>query len=293
MNVFRRSWDLTRVTFGVINKDKELFGFQITGIIMSLFFLIFFIGAYIFLGVISLAGEINISAFHYFMIFILYFGLAFINAFFSVCVVYTSGTRFNGGDATFGESIGFAFKRIEKIFLWAIVSSTVGLILKAIENLAKRIKVIGAIIIFLLNSLIGFAWSISTIFVLQGIVYKDIGPFSAIKDSVITLRKTWGESLIKYLGFGTIEFLIIFFGFVLFVPISILAFVNSLWFIGLLFIGLLMIYWTITVLTFNIANQVYNTALYVYANTGRIPGGYSEEHMQGVFKTKKEVLGFR
>ena len=46
------------------------------------------------------------------------------------------------------------------------------------------------------------------------------------------------------------------------------------------------LYFLGVILVFNVANTIFNTALYVYADTGRIPEGYSQETMQNAFRPK-------
>ena len=77
------------------------------------------------------------------LIFIIYLGLAFITTFFSVATVYTIKTRFEGGDATFFQSLGFACSRFHLIILWSLVSATVGLILKLIGNMPVGTELTG------------------------------------------------------------------------------------------------------------------------------------------------------
>jgi len=43
----------------------------------------------------------------------------------------------------------------------------------------------------------------------------------------------------------------------------------------------------IVLLIFTVANSVYNTALFVYADTGKIPEGYNKELMTNAFRQKK------
>ncbi|MBA4057841.1 MAG: hypothetical protein C0490_24205, partial [Marivirga sp.] len=131
MNAFSRSWMITRLTFGVINKDRELLWFALLSFIFSTLFAI----AMIFPSIIPTLMENDFSRdslqlFEYVIIFLTYFGLAFIATFFNVCVVYTAKIRFEGGDATFGQSIGFAFSKIYLIFQWSLLSATVGLLLR-------------------------------------------------------------------------------------------------------------------------------------------------------------------
>lgn len=288
MNTFSRSWQLTKATFGIMNKDKELYLYPIFSIITTVLFFVALVAFAIFGGLLTLGNETALNSFVYVIIFINYLGIAFIGSFFSMCVVYTAKSRFEGNNATVGSSIGFAMKRIHKIFLWSLLAATVGIILKIIENFAQKVKGMGGIIIQIINNLLGMAWNIVTMFVIQGITYKDLGPFSAVKDSAITLRKTWGESLIKYFGFGIIEFLFFLLGLIIGIPLIIIGFMGG----GALGIAMLIIVFLYCIMvgfTFNIANQIYNTALYVYANTGKVPTGYNPEIIKNAFKKKQKA----
>jgi hypothetical protein len=74
----------------------------------------------------------------YAIIFLTYLGLAFIATFFNVCVVYTVKIRFEGGNATFMESLKFALSKIGLIFYWSLISATVGLVLTAWQKKQAR-----------------------------------------------------------------------------------------------------------------------------------------------------------
>lgn len=284
MGAFSRSWEITKTTLSVMKKDKEIFIFPILSIIVAICFLALFAVFVAITGIVSLAGGISVDFLVYFFLFILYLFLSAISVFFSVCVVYTASMHFSGKDAKLGESISFAFGRLGKIFSWAILSATVGVIFKILENAARRAKGAGKIFFSLFNYVVGALWSISTIFVVQGIVYKNLGPFASIKDSLITLKKTWGESLIKYVGFGFVQGLFISLGLIIFIPLIFVLFASPL--IVLFLLSFLVIYVVSVAIFFNLADSVFNTALYIYANTGRAPEGFSEEQLNQTFIPK-------
>ena len=52
-------------------------------------------------------------------------------------------------------------------------------------------------------------------------------------------------------------------------------------------VGVFIVYIVVLSLIFNVANSVYNTALFVYADTGKIPTGYNQNLMSNAFKQKK------
>src|SRR5690606_19984852 len=142
----------------------------------------------------------DLDVISYILMAVAYFVLAFVATFFNVCVVYTTKVRFEGGNATFFESLKFAFGRIHLIAAWSAVSASVGLLMHAIDRLAQRIGGAGEIVLDLVRSLIGLAWSVGTVFVVPVMVHEGGGPFASIKQSVAALKKTWGESLIRHYG---------------------------------------------------------------------------------------------
>ncbi len=287
MNAFSRSWMITKLSFGVINKDRELLWFAFLSFIFSTIFSI----AMIFPSIIPTLMEQGISEntlelYQYIIIFVTYFGLAFIATFFNVCVVYTTKVRFEGGNATFGESLRFAFSRLGLIFQWSLLSATVGLLLRVLQNLASRLGKAGELVANILISLLGMAWSIVSIFVVPVLVYEGLGPIDAIKKSVQVIKKTWGESLIRVIGLGLVQFVVSII--VVIAAIGITYVLSSAFdTYGLLIgitIGALML--LLSGLIFTVANTVFNTALYVYANKNIVASGFDEGIMRGAFERK-------
>lgn len=285
-NIFSRSWEITKLSFNVIKQDKEMIAFPILAGVFSLIFMAAMILPTLGVDVLSKLTNNQTQVFSYMIIFLVYLGLAFIATFFNVCVVFTTKTRFKGGDATFGDSLSFAFSKIHLIFSWSLVAATVGLLLRILDSMARKTKGVGRIIFLIMNSILGMVWSILTIFVVPGMVYYNLGPIAAIKKSAITLKRTWGESLIRYYGLGIAQFLFIILGIIIAIPI--ILFGALLGPIGItIAIIALIIYFLGVILVFTVANSVFNTALFVYADTGKIPLGFNEEVMKHTFKSTK------
>ena len=289
MGVFGRSWELTKLTFSIMKREKELFIFPVLSIIFSVIFIavILFPTIIIFL----FRGETVVwGIIEYLLIFITYFGLAFIAVFFNVCIVYTAATTFSKKGARFWNTIRFAFSKIHLIFLWSLVSATVGLIFRIIENFAKKIKGVGGIVISIINAIFGLAWSIITIFVVPGMVYHNLGPFAAIKKSVYVLKKTWGEYLIKVLGMGTSAFVFFILGIALGVGLIYLGLMFGGIVVALIIGFLVFIYLLSIIIFFSVASQIYDTALYVYAESGVVVEPYTKEMMIKAFRSKKKKM---
>jgi hypothetical protein len=288
MNAFSRSWTITKLAFSVINKDRELLGFALLSFVFSTIYAI----AMIFPFILPTLQENDFSrdslqVFEYVIIFLTYFGLAFIATFFNVCVVYTTKIRFEGGNATFGESFKFALSRLGVIFQWSLLSATVGLLLRILHDFAAKLGKVGQIIANIVIGLMGMAWSIVTIFVVPVLVYENIGPIDAIKKSTAVIKKTWGESLIRAIGLGLVQFLVFVIIIVLTAAIGYVLTNNfGVWGLAVAVAGgaLLLL---LTGLIFSVATTIFNTALYVYANSNQVASGFNEGVVKDAFRPKE------
>ena len=86
-----------------------------------------------------------------------------------------------------------------QILGWAVVSATIGVILKAIE---RRSGFVGNMV----ARMLGLAWSVATFLVVPVLVAERKGPLEAVQASVQLLRRTWGEDLLAGVGFGLLYF---------------------------------------------------------------------------------------
>ncbi len=285
MNAFSRSWEVTKASWHVLRQDKELLLFPVLSVVFSIAFVIAIIFPTVILAILN---EVSVVfAFPlYVSLFLMYFGLAFIATFFNTCVVYTTKTRFEGKNATFGDSMRFSFSKVHLIFYWSLVAATVGIILRMLENFAQKSR--GGFLIRIVVSMLGAAWSIVTLFVVPGMVYYGLGPFDAIKKSLSAIKKTWGENLIAYLGFGLAQMVLIVVGIFVLIPLFFLFLVlGPLGIVLVIVLGIL--YMVAVVLVFGILKSIFHTALFVYAEKGKVPSGYSKEMLKGAFVRKTGI----
>ena len=75
------------------------------------------------------------------------------------------GTGWRGGDPTMRSAIAAAWRRIGTIAIWAVIAATIGVILNAIH---ERAGWIGKIV----TSLLGWAWSFATFFIVPVLVLE-------------------------------------------------------------------------------------------------------------------------
>jgi hypothetical protein len=189
-------------------------------------------------------------------LFIWYFVSWFIVLFFNVGVVACARIRLEGGDPTVGDGFRAARENLSRIVMWALVSATVGLILRMI---AERSKLVGALI----AKFLGAAWAIATYFVVPVMIFEKRGPKDSMSASTQLIRKTWGESLVAAAGVGIIVMLFGIAGLAL--PIIGIFISPTAAVIGL---AAMILYWIVLSILSSALTGIYRTGLYLYATKG-------------------------
>jgi hypothetical protein len=197
------------------------------------------------------------------LLFVLYLISYFIVIYFNAAVIACATIRLNGGDPTVKDGLRIASQHIGKIFVWALVSATIGVLLSA---LSRRAGLAGRIAIWL----IGVAWSIATYFVVPVLIYEKEGAWGSLKKSASLFKRTFGESVVGNLAMG-----LIFFGLALvgLVPlfIGIWAYLTYASLLALIVcVAVAVIYWVVIACIQSAAQGVMTAALYRYATTGKI-----------------------
>ncbi|HEU4362124.1 MAG TPA: DUF6159 family protein [Mycobacterium sp.] len=111
----------------------------------------------------------------------------FIAIFFNVALAGCAVRSLRGDDTKVGEGINAAMRRIGPIIGWSLLATTVGLVLKALEN---RASTLGRIAVWLA----GAAWAIATFFVIPVLALEGSGPVRSLKRSAAVVKARWGES---------------------------------------------------------------------------------------------------
>ena len=86
-------------------------------------------------------------------LFLFYLANYFVIVFFNVALVSAASSRLAGGHATINDGLEVAWQRKGKIFQWALLSATVGIVLRMIE---ERASWLGRLV----GGLIGMAWTL-------------------------------------------------------------------------------------------------------------------------------------
>jgi len=275
---------LARSTWGVLMRDKHLIVFPIVSGILFLIVLASFaipLATLVDWGQMqqNANGNVRVPYWMYAVAFAFYFCTYFVTIFCNAALMSCAFLRFNGETPTVADGFRAAMARLPQIFAWALVSATVGVLLKVIENANEKV---GAII----ADLLGLGWSIMTFFVVPILVVEKLGPVEAVKGSIALLRRTWGEALVGRAGLGFILFLLA-------IPIFLVAIVGVYCLAtGLIPVGAVLLAAALVGFLMYLAvsaalHTIMLAALYEYAADGQVPEGFDRRVMRGAFEERE------
>jgi len=276
------SWELVKASAEVLRSDKELIVFPIVSAIGSLIVLATFAIPMFLAGVfdsmyVDGKGFQPLGMLVAFLFYLVQYTVIF---FANTALVGAALIRLRGGDPTVADGFRIASQRLGPILGYALMSATVGMVLRAI---AERAGIIGRIVI----SLVGFAWTVATYLVVPVLAAEDIGPIDAIKRSTQLLKRTWGEQLVGNAGVGAVFGLMMFGIFLIGIPLIVLAAISK----SLVLLGIAVLLVVLAALALGVISStltgIYSAAVYRFAAEGEVAGGFSADMIQSAFRTKK------
>jgi hypothetical protein len=270
MGSISRGFRLAKASWSVVRQDRELLILPVVSFLCSLVVLaVFGLGM---LGIgLPEQGE-SVRPGIYVLGFCMYVALAFVTIFFNAAVIGTAMKRLRGEPASIGDGLALARQHLGKIFVWALITASVGMVLRTIQ---ERSGLIGRI----LAGIVGIAWSVITYFVVPVLLFEPLPVGASIKRSAQIFRERWGE---QFTGSATI-------GIAVFVAAIPVVAVGALIIAVAPPVGIAL---TVIALGALIAagaacSGVFNAALYRYATTGDASGAFSEEDLNGSFRPKR------
>jgi hypothetical protein len=277
---FARSYQLVRASWTILRQDKELIIFPIlsgaASIVLAASFLIPLV---LFAHHDPEDQKIRIDFWWYLFTFLFYLVSYFITIFFNVGVMHCASIRMSGSDPTIAEGFQGAISNVVPILVWSLISATVGLILRLIE---ERLALVGRIV----ASLLGLGWSFLTYFAVPVMIFEGKSAGRAIKRSAELFKRTWGESVVGQAGMG------VFFGCLAFagvVPVALAVFLAAQGTLGAavatLIIAVAIFYWIALAAIATALKGIFNVALYRFAATGQA-GGFPPELIAGHWTPK-------
>lgn len=260
-----RGWSLTKTSFKVLSLDKEILALPLlAGVLQILAVVGLGLGAFG-LGLFPAEG---IGAGGLAALFLIYVAVYAIVIYFNAAVIEMATIRFNGGDPVLKDGLRKAWSRKGRILQWALVAATVGIIFRILRDQAKD-NILARILI----SFLEFGWNVATFFVIPIAIYQDLGPMDALKGSMGTMKRTWGESLTGVATTGIVFFAL---GLLGLIPLAI-GFLSGSTVVFFVMVGIAVLYWIALAAVNSAVDGILVAALYKYAVEGALPSAFANE----------------
>ncbi len=275
---FSRSWSLIKASASVLRSDKELLLFPLLSGICTLIVAASFLIPGILGGLFDRHSN-ELSPLAYLLMFAFYVVQYFVIIFFNSALVGAALIRLGGGDPTVADGFRIARSKLPAIIGYALISATVGMLLRMLQ---ERAGWIGRWII----GLIGLAWTVATFLVVPVLVNQDVGPVDAVKKSASLLKQTWGENLVGNAGMGLVFGLIFVATILVGVGLITLAVTSKSIAVIVLAAALVGFALLSLVLIQSALQGIYAAALYRYAKEGDAGTGFDAALIGDAFKVK-------
>lgn len=274
------SWELVKASWRVLLADKELIVFPVVSMIGAILVTATFIVPAILGNVFSsvAAGEQGAKIVAAVIAFLFYVVLYTVIFYCNTALVGAALIRLRGGDPTVSDGFRIANEHLGSIFVYALISATVGMILRWVRDRG----ILGRIA----AGFFGLAWNVATYLVVPILVTEKISPVDAIKRSTALLRKTWGEQIVGNIGIGAVSGLAMVLLFIAGIPLLIVAFATNtmaiivslavIWVLALIAVGLIS----------SALNGIYTAAVYQFATSGSGGAYFEENQIRNAFRLK-------
>lgn len=271
------TWGLMKSSFSVLKKEKELLLFTLFSGISCIIVITSF-----FFSILDPADEqpaiADHSLWYFTFLFLFYFCLYFVIVFFNTAIVACVVKRIRGGNPTLTYGLRTVFERLHYILGWTLVTSTVGVLLRGLED-SYGIE-------NLLFYSIEVIWSLVAFLAVPILTVEKVGPLQALSRSAELLKKTWGEQIIGEFSFD-VMFLVLSIPSVLVLLAGMIIGISSANLMVFYFaLGLAVLYFGVVTLVEATLHGIFRAVVYVYARDHDLPDEFSEDQMQGMIRKR-------
>ena len=276
------TWQITKLSWKVLQLDRELIFFPIMGTIGAI--IVGVIAAGVFAGTGTFdrlgSGETEFNVVDLIITLVAYFGGLYMVIFFNAALVAAARERLEGGDPNVMSGIRAVRGMWLAILGWTIITGTVGLILQALQSMAREnsqgvMRIVAIIIVSLLQT----AWAYITFFVIPVLVVERVGPISAIRRSGRLLRQSWGEQLTASFSFFLIYLLALL---IVAIPVVVLIF---LWPVGAIIVGVIL--GGIALASVAAMEGIFKAALYEWVSEGKGSEWFDQQLLSNAYALKE------
>jgi hypothetical protein len=271
MDRIARSWAMFKASLRVLSTRKELALFPVLSGIATLIVAAGFAVPALLASRTAIEAGNSLRPVSYVLFFLGYLVLAYIAIFFQAALISQADIALRGGDPSVAGGIEAARRKAGAILPWALLSATVSLVLRSLED---RAGVVGRFAI----GLVGLAWSLVTYLVVPILVLENVTVGAAIRGSSALFKRTWGENVVGNAGVGLVSFLAAIPGAAV---VAIGASSRGAAGVGLIVLGAA---WLVLVAVMSSAlSGIYQTALYRYAASGSVAPAFAAANLGQAF----------
>ena len=258
------TWQITKLSWKVLQLDRELIFFPIMGTLGAI--VVGVIAAGVFAGTGTFdrlgSGETEFNIVDLIVTLVAYFGALYMVIFCNAALIAAARERLEGGDPNVMSGIRAVRGMWLAILGWTIITGTVGLILQALQSMAREnshgvMRIVAMILVALLQT----AWAYITFFVIPVLVVERVGPFRAIRRSGSLLRQSWGEQLTASFSFFFIYLIAML---IVAIPVVVLIFV---WPVGAIIVGVIL--GGLALASVAAMEGIFKAALYEWVSEGK------------------------
>lgn len=269
-----RTWGLAKMSWSVLQKDRELMFFPVLTLVGAA--IVAGIFAAIAAGTGSLEhlkeseGERTVSLVDVIVLVLFLVSLSYVVVFFNAALIAAAMERLRGGDPNVASGLRAVLPHAHNILGWAIISASVGLLLNILRS--RTDSFLGRLAI----SMVGGVWGYMTFFVVPMLVVQGLSPFGAIKSSAGLFKRTWGEQVTAGFGFGLFYLAA---GAVAVLPALVVFAINPV--AGIIVGALLLVVAMAAVMA---TEGIFKAALYEYAAEGVTPKGFENSDLRNSYE---------
>lgn len=269
--MLQRSWELAKMSWGVLREDRQLAVFPI----LSFIALMITVGTFALpVWLTRINGKVSPAG--WILIALGYLVAAFVGIFANAALAYAANERLtNTGPGTVATGFEGARQRAGKILGWAVVSATVSILIQAAE---QRTGLVGRFVV----RLIGVAWAVATYMVIPLVVLEGIGPIDAVKRSAQLLKQTWGENIVGNAGIGLLSLG----GILIAAAIGALGVASGSVPLAIVAVVIAVAIGATSIAITSALSGIYRVALYRYAVDGKGPAAFASFDFDEAFRRK-------
>ena len=271
MGRFRRGWELTKRSWGVLRTHPSLMRFPVFGGLATLLpaALLILPGLYL-VDTKETGPGIALLAIGLYVAVI-------VGIFFGVALAAAADAIFRGrASEASSEGYRVARSRFGAIAGWALVSGLLGLLFAALESQRGLASIVGA--------LLGAAWSLVTFLAVPVIAIEGTGPIATIKRSATLFKQRWAGQITGNVAIGGAVGLLGILPSVLLIAAGVYLWSNDGKgedvALGAVLVGIGTVIFLVAVMLQRALRGVFGVALYRYAAEGEASGAFSADELE-------------